>query len=752
MPNKPKRDHTQLICDIGELSGLFTKSFSLESFLQTTAEMISTHMDTEVCSIYLYHDEKEELVLRATKGLNKEFIGHLRLKSGEGLTGLAVKELRTICERQASRTKNFRYFPGLGEDRFESFLVVPILRGLNRVGAIVVQNTKKDYFHDEDIRTLRAITVQLANTIEMARLILSIEEKQDVSRTVAFPKNLGLVKGKTGSPGFAVGEIVFVQSSKDLLKSISPYLGQKFTLNDFHQAVHKTEKQIQNLQKEIEEKLSDVASLIFTAQILMLKDNNFIDAIVDLIKRGLNPPLAVIQVVDDYVKKFEVVSNMYIQEKSFDIRDVGWNLLNNLLGITHDHFIYEDRVVIAQELLPSDILKLSSQKVRGVILLSGGVTSHLSILAQSLQIPLIIADVQGLLSLAENTQVIVDADQGNIYIKPNKEVLKSFKEKEEARLEALNASSMSARTFSKDKVKVKLLANINLLSDIKNAKAFKAEGVGLYRTEFPFIVRDNFPSEEEQYIIYKKLVDGMIGLEITFRTLDIGGDKLLSYFDHHSNEKNPSLGLRSIRFSLQHKDIFVQQIRAVLRAGAQADIRIMFPMISSLDEFIEAKKIVLQCIEDLKKEKILCISKLPIGLMIELPSMLEIIDELAEEADFFSIGTNDFVQYMLAVDRTNERVADLYQPFHPSILRGLKRIVKAGIKNKIDISVCGDMVHDANFVKFLLGIGIRTLSLNPVYLKHIQKVILELNVKEARQWSDQLLKESRLSRLMDLVK
>lgn len=749
--NKPKKDHAQLICDIGELSGLFTKSFSLESFLQTTAEMISTHMDTDVCSIYLYNDDKQELVLRATKGLNKDFIGKLKLKLGEGLTGLAVKELRTICERQASRTKNFRYFPGLGEERFESFLVVPILRGVQRVGAIVVQNTKKDYFQEDDIKALRAITAQLANTIEMARLIISIEEKQDVSRTVVLPKNLSFVKGKTGSPGFAMGEVGFIQSAHDLLKLAAPHLNKRFSVEDFLKAVDKTEKQIQDLQNEIEEKLSDVASLIFTAQILMLKDQNFIGSIVELIKSGMNPPLAVIQVVDDYVKKFEAVSNVYVQEKSYDIRDVGRNLLNNLLETTLDQFIYENRIVIAQELLPSDILKLSSQKVKAVILLSGGVTSHLSILAQSLQIPLIISDTQGLLMLPENTYVVADADQGNIYINPNNEILKSFKEKEEARLEAQNVSNMKEETFSKDKLKVKLLANINLLSDIKNAKAFKAEGVGLYRTEFPFIVRDSFPSEEEQFVIYKKLVDGMKNYEITFRTLDIGGDKLLSYFDHHLNEKNPSLGLRSIRFSLQHREIFIQQIRAILRAGVEADIRIMFPMISSVDEFMEAKDIVLNCQNDLKKEKLPCAGKIPIGLMIELPSVLEIIDDLAGEADFFSIGTNDFVQYMLAVDRTNEKVADLYQPFHPSILRGLKRIAEAGKKAGTDISVCGDMVHDEKFVKFLLGIGIKTLSLNPIYLKRIQEVIINSNIKDAEQWSQKLLKEGSLRKIMKMV-
>ena len=219
-------------------------------------------------------------------------------------------------------------------------------------------------------------------------------------------------------------------------------------------------------------------------------------------------------------------------------------------------------------------------------------------------------------------------------------------------------------TKTKDGTRVQLLANLNLLSDLKHAKAVAAQGVGLYRTEFPFMVRSDFPTEEEQYIVYKKVVDALDGQELTFRTLDIGGDKILSYYDY-GKEQNPFLGMRSIRFSLKHKDVFLQQVRAILRAGVGADLKIMFPMISSLDEFLDAKAIVLECIKDLSLEGIACHKKPKIGLMIELPAVLEIIDDLAEEADFFSIGTNDFVQYMLAVDRTNEKVAEFYLPHHP---------------------------------------------------------------------------------------
>jgi len=251
--------------------------------------------------------------------------------------------------------------------------------------------------------------------------------------------------------------------------------------------------------------------------------------------------------------------------------------------------------------------------------------------------------------------------------------------------------------------------------------------------------------------VYRKLVSGMAHKEITFRTLDIGGDKVLSYFDHHSKEDNPSLGLRSIRFSLRYRDIFSQQIKAILRAGIDSEIRIMFPMISSLDEFIEAKNVVLKCIEQLNQRQTRCHQSPQLGLMIELPAVLEIIDEFAQEADFFSIGTNDFIQYMLAVDRGNEKVADLYLPEHPAILRALKRIVVAAQKYGKDVSICGDMAHDVKYLSYFLGIGIKKLSLNPGFLPEIQKAIGAINVGESKEFTARLLKKSKLSEINALL-
>ncbi len=747
-----KKDHTKLLCDIGELTQLFSDSATLEAFLKKIVEMIAEHMNSDVCSIYLYNEDSQELILKATRGLNPDSIGNVRLKLGEGLTGIALKELRPICERHASKNPNFRYFPGLGEEIYESFLAVPIIRGTTMIGVMVIQNTQKNYFTNDDIRVLKAITSQLANTIEMTRLILSIEEKREKRRQLPGVISSKLVKGKCGAPGFAFAEAIILGDDTGMSFYAALELSHQNTIADFHQAVEVTEKQLQESQKTIEEKLSDVASLIFTAQILMLKDKGFIDSMAELMAQGIAPVTAVINVVETYVKKFETIANPYLREKSQDVRDIGKRLLENLLGKEARGLSLDGRIVIAREIFPSDALKLSSQNVKGIILLSGGVTSHVSILARSLGLPVIITDVQELLTLAPKTKIIMDAEQGNIYINPSSEVVNSFKEREKATQDALAIQdTMTPTTTTKDGTRVILLANINLLGDLKNARLYKAEGIGLYRTEFPFIVRSDFPGEEEQFVIYKKLVDEMPGKEITFRTLDIGGDKVLSYFQDHGKEKNPYMGMRSIRFSLRHVDIFSQQIRAILRAGFKADIKIMFPMISSLDEFIAAKEITLSCIEDLRRQKIEHHSNPKIGLMIELPSVVEIIEHLAQEADFFSIGTNDFTQYMLAIDRSNEKVAELYLPHHPSILRAMRKVAQAAQKYNKDISVCGDMAHEEKYLSYFLGIGIRKFSLNPNFLPKIQNALKGIDLKEAQKKTEELLKRSRVDEINRMI-
>lgn len=747
-----KRDHAKLICDIGELSDIFHDAPSMESFLQRIVELIAQHMASDVCSIYLYYEETGELVLKATRGLNPESVNNVRMKLGEGLTGKALKELRPICEGEASHTPGFRFFPGIGEERFESLLAVPIMRGNIRIGAIVIQSEKKDHFTEDDIYVFRAITSQLANTIETAKLFMTLNESKKSAATPAKPQlNIKFIKGGVGSEGVVHAPAVVLSDNLAELTRFLSYGGRRLTIDDFNRAVATTEVQLTDLQGQVESALYDVASLIFTAQILMLKDKGFIGGILELITKGEDPVHAVVQVVEKYAKKLGMIEDAYLREKVHDVKDVGRRILENLAGAKDKRHDHAGKIIIAYELLPSDALQLSSEHVKGIIVLSGGTSSHLSILARSLNIPLIIADEPGLLSLEAGTPVLMDAVMGQIHVGPQKELLDKVFEREEL---TKNLSSLKAlvkeKPKTKDKVAVFLMANINLLGDIKAANEFNAQGVGLYRTEFPFIMRSNFPTEEEQFQIYRRLLQGMKGKEVTFRTLDIGGDKVLSYYSH-GKEENPFLGLRSIRFSLRHREIFMQQIRAILRAGVRYDIRIMFPMISSMDEFRLAREIVMECSRQLAREEENHHASPKLGVMIELPSVLEIIEEISREVDFLSVGTNDLVQYILAVDRTNEKVADMYVPHHPSVLRALDKIAKAAKRYSKSVSICGDMAHDLRYLPFLIGIGLRHFSVDPRYLPRMHQKVSELNARECRKFSQAILKMSTVRETSVLI-
>ena len=523
-----KRDHTKLICDVGEITGLFHAAPSMEEFLQKITDMVTHHMECEVCSIYLYYADQQELVLKATKGLNPDSVNKVRMKIGEGLTGLALKEKRPICEGQAKNNPNFRFFPGIGEEKFESFLAVPILRGSVEIGAMVIQSEKKNYFSTEDIQVFRAITTQLAATIETARLLITLNDKKEKIRA-PIPEDLKFVKGRCGSEGVAFATTMIVNESLiDMQQFIAVSGGKQYNEADLYRALEETERQLEDLQVKLEATLQDMPALIFTAQILMLKDKGVTDSFFSLIRGGINPPLAIIEVVSDYVSKFSKIEDAYLREKIYDVKDVGRRLLENLTGHARTYHDYEDKIVIARELYPSDALKLFTQKIKGIILLSGGAASHVAILARSLNIPLVVTNELALLSLDPTTEVLLDADMGNIYINPDPLVKAKVLQREELNRNISGLKKMiSTHPSTRDGVAVKFMANINLLGDLKAANEFKADGIGLYRTEFPFMVRSNFPSEEEQCLIYRRLVEGMPGKEITLRTLDIGGDKIL---------------------------------------------------------------------------------------------------------------------------------------------------------------------------------------------------------------------------------
>lgn len=737
---KKKSDYLKLLFNISELADLVTGSSDLETFLQQSVDLVARHFKAPVCSIYLYNEFSKQLTLKATKGLKSEAVNKVQMKPGEGLVGESFETLSIIREGNAVKNPKFKYFSEAGEEPFLSFLCVPIRRGVEKIGVLAVQHQDQDHFNVSDERAIRAVVTQLAGSIENARLLIEVSqtrEDEEPGETLSF------VKGSAVTGGYALGKVMVLSQKKKSVLYDPLFSENNFTKDDFIRAVERTNKELKSLQKEFARRLPESASLIFTAHFMILKDKNFIGKMAERIDSGESPCDAVRKVAAKYIAIFSSSTHAYMQEKAHDVEDLSIRILNNFSSGENGDQYEKGSIAITRQVYPSDILKLVSAGVKGIIMPGGGITSHVTILARSLQMPLIMTEESELLNLPETTIILMDGEQGNIHINPEKETIDLFEARFKLEKEA-GKVTMNDRTFTRDGERVVLLSNINLLSEVSLAKSLKTEGIGLYRTEFPFLIRATFPSEAEQYIIYKKLFDEMHDYPVVIRTLDAGGEKTLAYSDS-PKEANPDLGLRSIRFSLRHKDIFEFQIRAMLRAAfGKKNVKIMFPLISSIDELTEARQIMNNCMEALEKEELDYNKDVAIGMMVELPSVLETIDEFAEEVDFFSIGTNDFIQYMLAADRANKMVADHYVPHHPAVNRGIAKIVKAGMDRGIEVSICGEMAHELEYIPFLLGVGVRTLSIDPQFLPLVQKIIQNLKMSDARAFAQNMLDQTTI--------
>jgi phosphotransferase system enzyme I (PtsP) len=742
-------DHLNLLLNIGQLDWVFKGSSSIETLLDNIVVMIAGHMRADVCSIYIYDEAKAELVLRANTGFTPRVIGKIKLKCGEGIAGTVFEKNEPVCIVDGFTHPNFRYFKGTGEERYKSFLSVPIVSGAVPVGVIMLQRQQNNRFEDSDIKTLQIVASQLAIVLENIKIIISLKGAAPDEYVRGKKEQIDnmFLKGKAASRGYAYAKATLAAGAMRFHDLTGQTFEKKYGLTDLQKALKKTEKELAALQKAVEDRLSDAASMIFTSHLLILKDKSFLMAMTVAVQKGKNAPDAVIAAGQKYITLFSASADPYIKEKVHDIEDLVTRLVRNLAGKEAKLPPVRNRVVIATDLYPSDLLKLSSEDVKGIVLMSGGVTSHVSILARSLQIPMVIVNNPVMNDISDGDHILIDAEIGNIYINPDKDIVREFKDRIDEQTAAVSKRpAMKPITRTKDGVRIKLMANVNLLKDIEQLGQLSCDGIGLYRSEFPFIIRKNFPTEEEQYFVYRKLVEGAPSRDVTFRTLDIGGDKIPAYWES-ANKGNPFLGLRSIRFSLKYQDIFTQQIRAILRAGVDCDLKIMFPMIFSLEEFMQARSIVQECIDALKRSDAVFNDHPQIGMMVEVPAVIGIIEEFARIVDFFSIGTNDLVQYMLAVDRTNEEVAAYYIPHHPAVLRAIKRVADAGKASGKEVSICGDMVNHAGYLQFLLGCGIRNLSMNPVYLAENQKIIGGIDTAKAKALTLRLLATGDINRI-----
>ncbi|MEW9108897.1 phosphoenolpyruvate--protein phosphotransferase [Cytobacillus gottheilii] len=566
---------------------------------------------------------------------------------------------------------------------------------------------------------------------------------------------MSFLQGIAASSGIAIAKAY---------RLVEPDLSfEKKTVNDtaeeiarFQLALSTSKGELEVIRDNANVQLGADKAAIFDAHLLVLSDPELISPIEDKIRsEQVNAEVALKETSDMFVTMFEQMDNEYMQERAADIRDVTKRVLAHLLNvkIVNPSMISEEAVIIAEDLTPSDTAQLNREFVKGFTTDIGGRTSHSAIMARSMEIPAVVGTKFSTRDIENGDIVIVDGIKGLVHINPTPEVIAEY-ENEARKYEEQKAEwakLVNEKTVSADGHHVELAANIGTPKDLEGVVNNGGEAVGLYRTEFLYMGRDNLPTEEEQFESYKAVLEGMKGKPVVVRTLDIGGDKELPYLDL-PKEMNPFLGFRAIRLCLEEQDMFRTQLRALLRASSYGNLKIMFPMIATLDEFRDAKAILLEEKEKLVSEGVKISDEIEIGIMVEIPSTAVMAEQFAKEVDFFSIGTNDLIQYTMAADRMNERVSYLYQPYNPAILRLVKMVIDASHKEGKWTGMCGEMAGDETAIPLLLGLGLDEFSMSATSILKARSLISKLNRTEMEALASQALQMNTAEEVVQAVK
>ena len=566
-----------------------------------------------------------------------------------------------------------------------------------------------------------------------------------------------MLKGVAASPGIEIGKAHVIKAQQ--ININTKKISQDEVDNEIGKldaAIAASKEQLANIKAKAEKNIGADKAEIFGAHLMVLEDPVFLEEIQTKIKEELvTADNAVSQVVDNYVQIFSNMEDEYMKERAADIKDVGERIIKNVLGIVPDSLTFsEEVIIIAKDLTPSDTAQMDKDKVLAFATDMGGRTSHTAIMARSLEIPAVVGLVDATDKVQEGDTVIVDGNKGVVYINPEESILKEYEALRDQyiqyRKKLKELKDLPAETIDKLR-RVELAANIGTPRDVNGALENGAEGVGLYRTEFLYMDRDALPSEEEQFQAYKEVIEKMAPKAVIIRTLDIGGDKKLAYLEM-PDEMNPFLGWRAIRMCLDRPQILKTQLRAILRASAYGNAKIMYPMISGLDEIRRANAILSEAKDELRQEGIPFDDNIEVGIMVEIPSTAVIADVLAKEVDFFSIGTNDLIQYTLAVDRMNEHISHLYEPLHPAILRLIKNVIDASHKAGKWTGMCGEMAGDIWATAILLGLGLDEFSMSATSIPQVKHIIRSLTYERAKQIAEEALSMDNPEDIRNMIK
>ena len=743
-----------------DISALILHSHDLQETLDNIVNLVAKRMASDVCSIYLLDQDGETLRLHATRGLSRLSVG-ITMKTSEGLTGLAVEQRGVVATDNAPLHPRYKYFRQTKEEKVLSFLGVPFFERNNPIGVIVIQNRDARTFTPQEISAVSTIAWQISSIVSNAKLLDSIRVKEEerafyaaeverlqksgVLKDSGRPRQLkpvhSVLTGVGVAPGFAGGKVSVlnrVSSEEAVLERVRPRAEEQ---KRFMLALEKARIQTIYMEKRVGEILSEADAAIFHSHLMILEDRGFIGKIATLIEGGLGALRAVNQVVGDYVTAFSNMQDPDLRERSADMEDIGRRVCDALNGNSRrQEKLRDNRIIIARELLPSDLAIMDHGKVIGIATEKGNLNAHAAIMARALGIPAVFG-VEGLLKqVGARSELIVDGTSGCVYINPDQTIKLEYERLQKEfnlRQRALEGiRDLPAET--PDGCRMSLLANVGLLSDLRVAHLHGAEGVGLYRTEFPFMSRNAFPNRLEQAAIYKKVLEGFPGLPVSIRTLDIGGDKGLSYFPQ-PQEDNPFLGWRSIRISLEREDIFREQLAGILLASPYGRCNLLFPLVSGVDEVRQIRRIIEEVKEELTREGKAFDNRIGVGIMVELPAAVLGAEMLAQEVDYFSIGTNDLIQYTLACDRNNQRVKKWYEPYHPAVLHSIKKVADAAAQAGKPATLCGEMAGEPVNAVLLMGLGIRSFSLSAPNIPRVKEAIRRTRLTQAKSIADRVL-------------
>jgi phosphotransferase system, enzyme I, PtsP len=698
----------------------------LQSVLRIIVTRVKASMNTEVCSVYL-RDQHKRYTLMASDGLNQAAIGQVSLGLNEGLVGMVASREEPINLDRADAHPKFQYFPETGEERYAAFLGVPIVHHRSVLGVLVVQQGASRRFDEGEEAFLVTMSAQLAGVIahaEATGALAVIGNK--TPREAKFT-------GVAGASGVAIGRAVVLSPLADL----SAVPQQTCTDVDeelafFQSCLAAVREDVKRLGDELKLRLNKEEQVLFDAYLGMLDDASLGGEVTERILEGFSAQYAWSDVILDHVKTFSGMNDPYLRERASDVQDLGSRVLAYLQESAKKERQYPDNtILIGEELTASALGEVPQSKLVGLVSVRGSGNSHVAILARSMGIPTVMGAVDLPYTKLDGRELIIDGYHGAVYSDPSASMKAQYEEivQEDRQLFAGLEQLKDLPCETLDQHRVALWVNTGLMADAVLSLERGAEGVGLYRTEVPFMLRDRFPSEEEQRIVYREQLEAFSPHPVTMRTLDIGGDKSLPYFP--IAEDNPFLGWRGIRITLDHPEIFLAQVRAMLKASEGLNnLRILLPMISSIPELEIAQMLIRRAFDELVDEGY-TIQIPPIGVMIEVPSAVYQARELAARADFLSVGSNDLTQYLLAVDRNNARVADLYHSLHPAVLRALSSVVKDSHSEGVPVGICGELAGDPAASMLLVAMGFDVLSMNATNLLKVKSVIRSITMAQS---------------------